>query len=135
VLLQNFNYSIKTSYNHPMGRILIFYKFLFVLGLHFHPKFSPILSGTMSHSSVEIKHNPQTYTKYENNYKPMELQSPSFPRPSFTQYHIHKVFQTNSLNFSIRLMVYFNQEPNMKRIYWQLAFPHPSSKISSIIYQ
>jgi len=46
----------------------------------------------MSHSSVEIKHNAQTYTKYENNYKPMELQGPSFSRPSFTQYHIHEVF-------------------------------------------
>lgn len=128
MLLQNFNYSIKTSYNHPMGRILNFYKFLFVLGLHFHPKFSPILSGTMSHSSVEIKHNPQTYTKYENNYKPMELQSPSFPRPSFTQYHIHKVFQTNSLNFSIRLI-----QPRTQHETYLMATSIPTSKLQDFI--
>jgi hypothetical protein len=48
---------------------------------------------------VEIKHHSQTYTNYENNDKPMELQGPSFSRPSFTQYHIHKVFLNQQLKF------------------------------------
>jgi len=131
VLLQNFNYSIKTSYNHPMGRILNFYTFLFVLGLHFHPMFSPILSGTMSHSSMEIKHNPQTYTKYENNYKPMELQGPSFSRPSFTQYHIHKVFLNQQLKFFNKINGIL--QPRTQHETYLLATSIPTSKFQDFI--
>lgn len=86
----------------------------------------------MSHSSVEIKHHSQTYTNYENNDKPMELQGPSFSRPS-----LHNTIYTKFffLNQQLKFFSTINSilQPRTQHETNLLATSIPTSKLQDFI--
>jgi hypothetical protein len=87
----------------------------------------------MSHSIVEIKHHSQTYTNYENNDKPMELQGPSFSRPSFTQYHIPVFFFFFNQQLKFFSTINGILQPRTQQETDLLATSIPTSKLQDFI--